>query len=121
MGRTADLIVVQKPITDSLHKEGKPQKVIAEEVGCSHPKHINRKLYGRERPFKSVGDLHKEWTEAGVSASRAITHRRILDMGFKCHIPLVMPLLNNKHQKHLTWAKGEKELVFYSVVQSPLF
>ena len=24
----------------------------------------------RKRPFKSVGELHKDWTEAGVSASR---------------------------------------------------
>ena len=58
-----------------------------------------------KRSFKSVGDFHKEWTEAGVSASRATTHRRILDMGFKCRIPLIKPLLNNKHQKRLTWAK----------------
>ena len=48
----------------------------------------------------------KEWTEAGVNASGATTHRRILYMGFKCRIPLVKPLLNNKqHQKRLTWAK----------------
>ena len=38
----------------------------------------------RKGPFKNVGDFHKEWTEAGVSASRATTHRRILHMGFKC-------------------------------------
>uniref|UniRef100_A0A8C5LKA3 Transposase n=1 Tax=Leptobrachium leishanense TaxID=445787 RepID=A0A8C5LKA3_9ANUR len=132
MGKTADQTVVQKTIIDTLHKEGKPQKVIVkEEVGCSQSavsKHINRKLCGREkcgrkrcttsrvdcslerivrkRPFKSVGDFHKEWTEAGVSASRATTHRRILDMGFKCCIPLVKPLLNNKQrQKRFTWAK----------------
>ena len=134
MGKTADLTVVQKTIIDTLHKEGKPQKVIAKEVGCSQSavsKHINRKLCGREkcgrkrctssrddrslerivrkRPFKSVGDFHKEWTEAGVSASRATTHRRILDMGFKCRIPLVKPLLNNKQrQKRLTWAKEKQ-------------
>jgi len=50
--------------------------------------------------FKCLGELHKEWTE--VTASRATTHRRILDMGFKCRIPLVKSLLNNKRQKHLT-------------------
>lgn len=140
MGKTADLTVVQKTIIDTLHKEGKPQKVIAKEVGCSQSavsKHINRKLCGREkcgrkrctssrddrslerivrkRPFKSVGDFHKEWTEAGVSASRATTHRRILDMGFKCRIPLVKPLLNNKqHPKRLTWAKEKQN---WSVAQ----
>ena len=91
MGKTADLTVVQKTIIDTLHKEGKPQKVIAKEVGYSQSavsKHINRKLSGRakcgrkrctssrddrslerivrKRPFKSVGELHKDWTEAGV-------------------------------------------------------
>ena len=109
MGKTADLTVVHKTIIDILHKEGKPQEVIAEEAGCSQSavsKHISRKLSGSEKcgrkiagmkwPFKSVGELHKEWTEAGVTASRATTHRRILDMGFKSHIPLVKPLLNMK-------------------------
>uniref|UniRef100_A0A8C6XEX7 Tc1-like transposase DDE domain-containing protein n=1 Tax=Naja naja TaxID=35670 RepID=A0A8C6XEX7_NAJNA len=93
-------------------------------------KNINRKLCGREkcgrkrctssrddrslerivrkRPFKSVGDFNKEWTEAGVSASRATTHRRILDISFTCCIFLVKPLLNNKCQKHLTWAKEKQ-------------
>ena len=92
---------------------------MAKEVGCSQSavsKHINRKLSGREkfgrkrctssrdgptlqrivrkRPIKSVGE-----------SSRATTQRRILDMGFKCCIPFVKPLLNNKHcQKRLTWA-----------------
>ena len=32
MGKAADLTVVQKFIIDTLHKEGKPQKVIAKEV-----------------------------------------------------------------------------------------
>ena len=47
-----DLTVVQKAIIDTLHKEGKPQKVIAKEVGCSQSavsKHINRKLSGRAK------------------------------------------------------------------------
>ncbi len=35
MGKTADLTVVQKTTTDTLHKEGKTQKVIAKEAGCS--------------------------------------------------------------------------------------
>uniref|UniRef100_A0A670KI36 Transposase Tc1-like domain-containing protein n=1 Tax=Podarcis muralis TaxID=64176 RepID=A0A670KI36_PODMU len=140
MGKAADLTVVQKAIIETLHKEGKPQKVIAEEVGCSQSavsKHINGKLCGRgkcgrkkctssrddhslerivrKRPFKCVGDFHKEWTEAGVSASRATTHRWILEMGFKCHIPLVKPLLNKKQcQKRLSWAKEKKN---WSVAQ----
>ncbi len=93
MGKTTDLTVVQKTIIDTLHKEGKPQKVIAERAGCSQSavsKYIHRKLTGwkkcgrkrctsnrddrslgmiiRKSRFKNLGELHKEWTEAGVSA-----------------------------------------------------
>uniref|UniRef100_A0AAY5KEU0 Transposase IS30-like HTH domain-containing protein n=1 Tax=Esox lucius TaxID=8010 RepID=A0AAY5KEU0_ESOLU len=101
MGKTADLTAVQKTTIDTLHKEGKTQKVIAKEAGCSQSsvsKHINREAKGRKRcgrkkctsnrdnrtlerivkqyPFKNVGEIHKEWTAAGVSASRTTTHRR---------------------------------------------
>ncbi len=101
MGKTADLTVVQT-IIDTLHKEGKPQTFIAKEAGCSQnavSKHVNRKLSGRKKNcerkrcttnqenrclmrivkqnrFKNLGELHKEWTEAGVKASRATTHRQ---------------------------------------------
>ncbi len=27
--------------------------------------------------FKNLGELHKEWTEAGVKASRTTKHRRV--------------------------------------------
>ncbi len=121
MGKTADLTVVQKTTIDTLHKEGKTQKVIAKEAGCSQSsvsKHINREAKGRKRcgrkkctsnrdnrtlerivkqnQFKNVGEIHKEWTAAGVSASRTTTHRRMQDMGFSCRIPCVKPLLNNR-------------------------
>ncbi len=33
VGKTAELIVVQKTIIDTLHKEGKPQTFIAKEAG----------------------------------------------------------------------------------------
>ncbi len=85
MGKTADLTVVQKTTIDSLHKEGKTQKVIAKEAGCSQSsvsKHINREAKGRKRcgrkkkctsnrdnhtlerivkqnPFKNVGEITK--------------------------------------------------------------
>ncbi len=52
MGKTADLTVVQKTTIDTLHKEGKTQKVIAKESGCSQSsvsKHINREAKGRKR------------------------------------------------------------------------
>ncbi len=135
MGKTADLTVVQKTTIDTLHKEGKTQKVIAKEAGCSQSsvsKHINREAKGRKRcgrkkctsnrdnctlerivkqnPFKNVGEIHKEWTAAGVSASRTTTHRHMQDMGFSCRIPCVKPLLNNRQrQKRLAWAKEKKD------------
>ncbi len=116
MGKTADLTVVQKTIIDTLHEEGKPQTVIAKEAGCSQSavsKHVNRKLSGRKRyttnrenrslmrivkqnRFKNVGELHKEWTEAGVKASRATTHRRVKEF---CY---------SRRQRRLTWAKEKK-------------
>ncbi len=117
-GKTADLTVVQKTIIDTLHKEGNPQTCIANEAGCSQSavsKHVNRKLSGRKKcgrkrcttnredpslmrivkqnRFKNLGELHKEWTEAGVKASRATTHRRVKEFGYSCR------------QRCLTWAK----------------
>ncbi len=95
MGKTADVTVVQKTIIDTLHKESKPQTFIAKEADCSQSavsKHVYRKLSGRKKCgrkrcttnrenhslmrivkqnwFKNLGELHKEWTEAGVKASR---------------------------------------------------
>ncbi len=34
----------------------------------------------KQNPFKNVGEIHKEWTAAGVSASRTTTHRRMKDV-----------------------------------------
>ncbi len=121
MGKTADLTVVQKTIIDTLHKEGKPQIFIAKEPVCSQSavsKHVNRKLSGRKKcgrkrcttnrenrslmrivkqnRFKNLGELHKEWTEAGVKASRATTHRCVKEFGYSCC------------QRRLTWAKEKK-------------
>ncbi len=121
MGKTSDLTVVQKTIIDTLHKEGKPQTFIAKEAGCSKSavsKHANRELSGRKKcgrkrcttnrenrslmrivkqnRFKNLGELHKEWTEAGVKASRATTHRRVKEFGYSCR------------QRRLTWAKEKK-------------
>ncbi len=120
MGKTADLTVVQKTIIDILHKEGKPQTFIAKEAGCSQSAVSSmltnlsgRKKCGRKRcttnrenrslmrivkqnRFKNLGELHKEWTEAGVKASRATTHRRVKEFGYSCR------------QRRLTWAKEKK-------------
>ncbi len=59
MGKAADLIVFQKTITDTLHKEGKPQTFIVKEAACSQSavsKHIKRNLSGR----KSVDEKHAQ-------------------------------------------------------------
>ncbi len=49
IGKTADLTVVQKTTIDTLHKEGKTQKVIAKEAGCSQ-----RRREGKDVVEKSV-------------------------------------------------------------------
>uniref|UniRef100_A0A8C1XSL4 Transposase Tc1-like domain-containing protein n=1 Tax=Cyprinus carpio TaxID=7962 RepID=A0A8C1XSL4_CYPCA len=134
MGKIADLTVVQKTIIDTLHKEGKPQTFIAKEAGCSQSavsKYVNRKLSGRKKcgrkrcttdrenrslmrivkqnRFKNLSELHKEWTEAWVKASRTTTHRRVKEFGYSCRISLVKPLLNHRqHQRRRTWAKEKK-------------
>ncbi|KAI2659457.1 Transposable element Tc1 transposase [Labeo rohita] len=143
MGKTADLTVVQKTIIDTLHKEGKPQTFIVKEAGCSQSavsKHVNRKSgrkkCGRKRcttnrenrslerlvkqnRFKNLGELHKEWTETGVKASRATTHRRVKEFGYSCRIPLVKPLLNHRQcQRRLTWAKKKWTVAQWSKVLS---
>uniref|UniRef100_A0A8C1P7X5 Tc1-like transposase DDE domain-containing protein n=1 Tax=Cyprinus carpio TaxID=7962 RepID=A0A8C1P7X5_CYPCA len=59
--------------------------------------------------FKNLGELHKEWTEAGVKASKATTHRCVKEFDYSCCIPLVKPLLNHRQcQRRLTWAKEKK-------------
>ncbi len=50
----------------------------------------------KQNRFKNLGELHKEWTEAGVKASRATTHRRVKEFGYSCN------------QRRLTWAKKKK-------------
>ncbi len=50
-GNTADLAMVQKTIIDTLHKEGKSQRVITERGGCSSSyvsKHIKCKVDWKE-------------------------------------------------------------------------
>ncbi len=69
----------------------------------------------KQNPFKNVGEIHKEWTAAGVSASRTTTHRRMQDMGFSCRILYVKPLLNNRQrQKRLDWTAAEWSKVMFS-------
>ncbi len=133
-GKTADLTVVQKTIIDTLHKEGSHKHSLPKKLECWYrvlypsmlTKLSGRKKCGRKRcttnrenrslmrivkqnRFKNLGELHKEWTETGVKASRATTHRRVKEFGYSCCIPLVKPLLNHRQrQRRLTWAKEKK-------------
>ncbi len=50
----------------------------------------------KQNRFKNLGELHKEWAEAGVKASRATTHRRVKEFGYSCC------------QRRLIWAKEKK-------------
>ncbi len=56
----------------------------------------------KQNRFKNLGELHKEWTEAGVKTSRDTTHRRVKEFGYSCR------------QRRLTWAKEKKN---WTVVQ----
>ncbi len=105
MGKTADLSVVQKTIIDTFtrrvsHKHSLPKKLACSQSAVS--KHVNRKLSGRkmcvkkkmhnqprepqpyedcqQNRFKNLGELSRGWTEAGVKASRATTHRRVRNL-----------------------------------------
>ncbi len=37
----------------------------------------------KQSGFKHLGELHKEWTEAGVSASRVTTLRHLQEKGYQ--------------------------------------
>ncbi len=52
----------------------------------------------KQNRFKNLGEIHKEWTEAGVTASRATTRRRVREFGY------------SSRQRRLTWAKEKKNL-----------
>ncbi len=50
----------------------------------------------KQNRFKNLGELHKEWTEAGVKASRATKHRLVKEFGYSCR------------QRRLNWTKEKK-------------
>ncbi len=104
--------MIQKTIIDTLHKESKSQRVITERDDClvtvyrvlyqsilnvmlTGRKKLGRKMCTSNRDdrklentvkqsrFKHLGELHKEWTEAGVSASRVTTLRHLQEKGYQ--------------------------------------
>ncbi len=66
MGKTADLTVVQKTTIDTLHKEGKTQKVIAKEAGCVLGALCPSTLIERRREGKDV--VEKSVQAIGITA-----------------------------------------------------
>ncbi len=61
----------------------------------------------KQNRFKNLGELHKEWTEAGVKASRATTHRRVKEFGYSfCQ----RRLTSAKEKKNWTVAQWSKVL-----------
>ncbi len=100
--------MVQKTIIDTLQKRvsqrGSLQKGVAVQgvlyQSILNAKFTGRKNLGRKRCtsnrddrklenavkqswFKHLGELHKEWTEAGVSASRVTTLRHLQENGYQ--------------------------------------
>ncbi len=114
MGKPADLTVFQKnrAFTRRLsHKHSLPKKLAVHRVlypsmlteswvewkRCTTNRE-NRSLMRivKQNRFRNLGELHKEWTEAGVKASRATTHGRVKEFVYSCL------------QRRLTWAKEKK-------------
>ncbi len=108
MEKTAELAMIQKTNIDTLHKEGKSQRSLLKGVAVYrvlyqsilNAKLTGRKNLGRKRCtsnrndcklentvkqswFKHLWELHKEWTEAGVSASRVTMLRRLQEKGYQ--------------------------------------
>jgi len=120
MGKIADRTFVQKTVIDTLHNEVKPQKVITEasvhrvlypslwleswvegkgvvEKDAQAITITGRSLVRivKQILFKNLTEIRIQGLDvAGVSGSRAATHRHIQDMGSNWCIPCVKPLLN---------------------------
>ncbi len=139
MENTADLAMIQKTNIDALHKEGHRGSLLKGVAvyrvlyqSILNAKLTGRKNLGRKRctsnrddrklentvkqsRFKHLGELHKEWTEAGVSASRVTTLRHLQEKGYQA----TSEPETTSEASYL--GCGVKELDCCSVVQSPLF
>ncbi len=69
----------------------------------------------KQSQFKHLGELHKEWTEAGVSESRVTTLSHLQEKGYQT----TSETKTSSEASYLGW--GEKDLECCSVVQRPLF
>ncbi len=61
----------------------------------------------KQNRIKNLGELHKEWTDAGVKASRATTHRRVKEFGYSCR---QRRLTSAKEKNNWTIAQWSKVL-----------
>ncbi len=106
MGNTADLALVQKTIINTLHKEGKSQRVITERGGCSRSavsSILNAKLTGRKRLGR------KSAQATGMTASLRIWSSKADSNTLESFTRSELKLEWVQHrQKHLTWAKEKK-------------
>ncbi len=59
----------------------------------------------KQNRFKNLGELHKEWTEAGVKASRATTHRRVKEFGYSCRQRSLILAKRKKNWTVSQWSK----------------
>ncbi len=62
----------------------------------------------KQSRFKHLGELHKEWTAAGVSASRVTTLRHLQEKGYQATSETETFRSSNR-QKHLIWAKENQK------------
>ncbi len=127
MGKTADLTMIQKTNIDTLHKEGKSQKVITERCGCLQSavsKHIKCKVDEgriwvgkgaqatgitaslRIQSSKADSNTCESFTRSGLKLESVHQESPRSDVFRK---RASKPLLNQRQcQKHLTWAVEKK-------------
>ncbi len=127
MDYTADLAVVSKTITDTLHKEGKSQRVITERgavQGVLYQSILNAKLIGRKKlgrkcaqatgmtaslrilSSKADSNTWESFTRSELKLESVHQESPHSDIFRKRATKL---LLKQKHrQKYLTWAKEKK-------------
>ncbi len=118
--------MVQKTNIDTLHKEGKSQRVITERGGCSRSavsKHINAKLTGRNWVGKGAqatgmtASLRIQSSKADSNTWESFTRSELKLESVHQESPhsddfrkrVTKPLLNQRQrQKCLTWAVEKK-------------
>ncbi len=127
MGKTADLAMIQKTNIDTLHKEGKSQRVITERCGCLQSavsKHIKCKVDWKEefgykgaqatgmtaslriQSSKADSNTCESFTRSGLKLESVHQESPRSDVFRK---RATKPLLNQRQrQKHLTWYVEKK-------------